>query len=76
MIRRFALLRGVLVGLGTVGSLFVKKTSEGKYEVAIAPIVLAAAIGSGITCAVQKDEPFRQCVKTTMAMFQEVVHAN
>lgn len=68
--------RLVLVGLGSVGSIFIKKTIDGKYEVAIAPIALAVAIGSGVTCAVQKDEPFRVCVKNTMAMFREVVYAN
>lgn len=68
--------RSLFVSLGTIGSLFVKKTVDGKYEIAIAPIVVAFAIGSSVTCAVQKDEPFRTCVKNTMTMFQEVVNAN
>lgn len=68
--------RLMLAGLGAVGSTFIKKTVDGKYEIAIAPITLAVAIGSGVTCAVQKSEPFRVCVKNTMAMFREVVNAN
>lgn len=67
--------RLLLASLGSVGSVFVKKTVDGKYEIAIAPIALAIAIGSGVTCAVQKSEPFRVCVKDTMTMFQEVVNA-
>lgn len=67
---------GVLRVLGTVGSLFVKKTIDGKYEVAVAPVMVAVALGSAATCAVQKDEPFRQCVRTTISMFKEVANAD
>lgn len=76
MVSMSKLMRSLLTGFGVVGSLFIKKTVDGKFEVALAPIIVAAAIGSSVTCAVQKDEPFRTCVRDTMAMFQEVVHAN
>lgn len=69
-------IRLLLSSVGTAGSLFVKKTVDGKYEVALAPIVITTAIGSIVTCAVQKDEPFRQCVRNTMIMLEEVIHAN
>lgn len=61
---------------GTVGSLFIKRTADGKYEIAIAPMMVAVVLGSTATCAVQKDEPFRQCVKSTIAMFKEITYAN
>lgn len=70
------LLRKMFVGLGVIGSTFIKKTTDGKYEVAIAPLILAAVIGSGITCAAQRDEPFAVCLKNTLATMKEVVHAN
>lgn len=66
----------VIRTFGIVGSLFVRKTIEGKYEVAVAPAVVAMTLGSAFTCAVQHDEPFRQCVKSTLTMFQEAAHAN
>lgn len=69
-------MRSLLVCLGTVGSLFIKKTGDGRYEIAAAPIMVALAIGSGVTCAVQEGESFRVCVKNTLAMFQEVANAN
>lgn len=62
--------------VGTVGSLFVKRTTDGKYEVALAPIMVAAALGSTVVCALQNDEPFRQCVKSTVAMLKEITYAN
>lgn len=61
---------------GTVGSLFIKRTTDGKYEVALAPIMVAVALGSTVTCAVQEDEPFRQCVKSNVTMLKEIVYAN
>lgn len=76
MVNANKVMRSLFVGLGTVGSIFIKKTVDGKYEIAVAPIVVAVAIGSSVTCAVQKDEPFRTCVKNTMVMFQEVIYAD
>lgn len=76
MVNMGKLVRSLFVGLGTVGSLFIKKTVDGKYEIAVAPIAVAVAIGSSVTCAVQKDEPFRTCVKDTVTMFQEMVDAD
>lgn len=76
MVNMNKIARSLFVSLGSIGSLFVKKTVDGKYEVAVAPIIVAFAIGSSVTCAVQKDEPFRTCVKNTMGMFQEVIYAN
>lgn len=76
MVSMNKMVRSLFVGLGTVGSFFIKKTIDGKYEVAVAPIIVAVAISSGVTCAVQKDEPFRTCVKNTVTMFQEVINAN
>lgn len=70
------IIRSLFVGLGTVGSFFIKKTVDGKYEIAVAPIVVAVAIGSSVTCAVQRDESFRTCVKNTMTMLQEVIYAD
>lgn len=70
------LVRSLFTGLGAVGSLFVKKTVDGKFEIAVAPMIIAVAIGSSVTCAVQKDEPFRTCVKNTMTLFQEVIYAD
>lgn len=61
---------------GTVGSLFIKRTTDGKYEVALAPMMVAVALGSTVTCAVQKDEPFRQCVKSTITMLKEITNAD
>lgn len=66
----------LMTGLGVIGSTFIKKTTDGKYEVAIAPFMLAAVIGSGVTCAAQKDEPFRVCLKNTLATVKEVVYAD
>lgn len=76
MINVNKVVRSLFAGLGTVGSLFIKKTVDGKYEIAVAPMVVAVAIGSSVTCAVQKDEPFSTCVKNIMTMFQEVVYAD
>lgn len=70
------LIGNLITGLGIVGSSFIKKTTDGKYEVAIAPLMLAAVIGSGATCAVQDDEPFGVCLKTTLAALKEIVYAN
>lgn len=67
---------GILRTLGVLGSLFVKKTVDGKYEVAVAPVMVAVALGSAATCAVQDDEPFRQCVRSTISMFKEVANAD
>lgn len=61
---------------GAAGSLFIKRTADGKYEIAIAPVMVAVVLGSTVTCAVQKDEPFRQCVESTITMFKEITHAN
>lgn len=66
----------LITALGVVGSSFVKKTTDGKYEVAIAPLMLAAVVWSGAACAVQNDEPFGVCLKTTLAALKEVVYAN
>lgn len=76
MIGPFKLIGLLTQVVGTVGSLFVKRTTDGKYEVAFAPIMVVAALGSTVTCAVQKDEPFRQCVKSTVMMLKEITYAN
>lgn len=76
MVTMNKVLRSLLVSLGTVGSLFIKKTGDGKYEIAVAPIVVTFAIGSSVTCAIQEDESFRICVRNTMTMFQEIINAN
>lgn len=70
------LIANMMTGLGTIGSAVIKKTTDGKYEVAIAPIMLAAVIGSGVVCAAQTDEPFRVCLKSTLAAIKEAVYAN
>lgn len=69
-------INGLVTGLGVLGSTFIKKTSDGKYEVAVAPLMLAAVMGSGVTCAVQNDEPFGVCLKSTLAAVKEVINAN
>lgn len=66
----------LVTGLGIIGSAFIKKTPDGKYEVAVAPFMLAAVIGSSVACAAQKDEPFRVCLKNTLTAVKEVVYAN
>lgn len=70
------LIANLMTGLGAIGSAFIKKTTDGGYEVAIAPITLAMVIGSGAACAAQTDEPFRVCLKDTLATVKEVFYAN
>lgn len=70
------LFRKLILGLGIIGSTFIKKTTDGKYEVAIAPFILVAVVGSGATCAAQRDEPFTVCLRNTLATVKEVIYAN
>lgn len=66
----------LVTGLGVIGSAFIKKTAAGKYEVALAPLMLAAAVGSGATCAVQDNEPFSVCFKDTLTTIKGLLYAN
>lgn len=65
-----------LSAVGAVGSTFIRRDSDGKYSVAIAPFVLAGVIGAGATCAAQDTEPFGQCFKDSLTTLKEYVYAN
>lgn len=67
---------GGISTLAAVGSLFVKKGSDGKYNIAVAPLTLLVLIGTGVTCSVQKSEPFSVCVKSTTQSFKELIYAD
>lgn len=69
-------IKSVITGLGVFGSAFIKKTADGKYELAIAPFALIAVVGSGVACAAQSDETFSVCLKSTLATVKEVIYAD
>lgn len=69
-------LRGVRTSLGTVGSTFFRRESDGKYSVALAPIVLVGLLGVGLTCVIQEKEPFAQCFKANIDFLKEYIYAN
>lgn len=62
-------------GVGAIGSLFVRRNTEGRYEIAVAPLPTLLLATSLVTCTFQKAEPFRQCVRSNLAVIQEVVNA-
>lgn len=62
-------------GMGAVGSLFVRRNRDGRYEIAVAPIPALLLATSLVACTFQKTEPFRQCVRSNLAVIQEVVNA-
>lgn len=69
------LVSSLITGLGAVGSSFIKKNTDGKYEVAVMPLMLVMVVGSGAACAVQDDEPFGVCLKTTLTALKEIIYA-
>lgn len=50
--------------ISTVGSVFVQRATDGKIDVAVAPLAVIAAGGVMLACSFQNDEPFSQCVVT------------
>lgn len=69
------LISSLIIGLGVVGSLFVKKNTNGECEVATVPLTLMVVVGSGAICAVRDDEPFGVCLKTTLTALKEIIYA-
>lgn len=50
--------------MGTLGSVFVRRETDGKVAVAIGPWAVVAIGGLMIGCGTQDSEPFSQCVMT------------
>lgn len=75
MVTPIGAVRGLLAGIGGLGSLFVRKNDKGSYDIAVGPLVAVALLGSSVTCAIQKDEPFVQCLRSTTSLVKEVVNA-
>lgn len=68
--------RSGLKAIGTIGSLFIKRDTDGKYSIAVAPMTLLLFLGTGVTCGMQTSEPFSVCVKTTTQSLKELFNAN
>lgn len=62
--------------VSAVGSLFIKRDSEGKLNVALAPVSIVIVLATGVTCSVQKSEPFSVCVRGTAESLKELIYAN
>lgn len=62
-------------GIGAIGSLFVRRTADGRYEIAVAPLPVLFLATSLVTCTLQRTEPFHQCIRSNLAVFQEVINA-
>lgn len=62
--------------VGTVGSLFIKRGSDGKVNIALAPLSVVLMLATSVTCSVQKSEPFSVCVQHTVQSLKELVYAN
>lgn len=59
---------GLLGMLQTVGSVFVKSSTDGKAEVAAAPWAILYAAGALLGCYNQSGEPFSVCVKNMFSV--------
>lgn len=75
MVRVNKVLGQCVRALGTVGSLFVRRNAEGRYEIAVTPLPTILLTTSVFACTVQDAEPFRQCVQSNLAIIQEFANA-
>lgn len=57
-------LKTVAAYLASLGSTFVKRDSDGKTSVAVAPFVALGVGLSTLVCYFQDQEPFSACVRT------------
>lgn len=62
--------------VGLVGSLFIKRDTDGRVSLALAPLSIVLMLTTSITCSVQKTEAFSVCVRGTVTTLRDLIHAN